>query len=125
MLDISAAAAKARARRFATSFESESGPAGTAKTRKDPTRLTDRQADALKGFGLKYLPTEQRDPHRFSVLNRLSGTVGDAALRAAMVTAAVEVSGFSYERLVALGLGSKNNATRNPHTKEMSRPPLP
>jgi hypothetical protein len=123
MIDISVAAAKIRAAKYAASFEPTPGDAGVVKTRHEPARLTDRQSGALKGFGLKYLPAEQRDPFRVSVLNRLSGSVGDGALRAALIAAAIEV-GFSYNQLVALGLGTKSNTSRSYSSKEVNAPPV-
>jgi hypothetical protein len=123
--DISIVTRKAHAARFAASFEQLAGNAGTAKTRKEPARLSDRQADSLKGFALKYLPAEQRDQFRHSVLNRLSGSIGDAALRAALIAAAIEVAGFTYERLVALGLAAKHgSASRAYNSKEANGAPL-
>jgi hypothetical protein len=122
--DISIVTRKAHAARFASSFEQLAGNAGTEKTRKEPARLTDKQANVLKRFGLKYLPAEQRDAFRYSTLNRLSGAVGDAALRAAIIAAAQEVCGFTYNELVALGIGMKSNASRSYDSKEVNAPPV-
>jgi hypothetical protein len=102
--DVTIATAKARAARFATSFETEYGPAGVEKTRKEPARLTDRQADALAGFCLKHVPDHLRSEVRYNILARISGCPGDAALKSAICAAAQEVAGFKIETLRALGL---------------------
>jgi hypothetical protein len=115
-VDVSIKAQKQHAARFAASFEPTApGDAGVEQTRREPALLTDRQTDAVLGFGVKHLPAKLRDPFRFSVMNRLSGVVGDSAVKAAIIAAAMEVAGFTAAELVAKGLTNKGSSGRNPN----------
>jgi hypothetical protein len=79
---------KARADKFAASWDnSEIGPAGFAKTRREPTVLTDKQRRTLDQF-TELVPTERRAAFHDAVLSRLSGAPGDAAVHVAALCAA-------------------------------------
>jgi hypothetical protein len=75
--------------------------------------LTDRQASILGDFIVKHLPRRQHESFRLAVLSRLTaGMVGGAALRRAMMLAALE-HGFSHEKVTALGLAMERSNKRN------------
>jgi hypothetical protein len=73
MLDISIATQKARAARFATSFESTPGPAGAERTRRDEQVLiSDKSSRLLQEFS-SLVPAKQRTAYKDAVMSRLSG----------------------------------------------------
>jgi hypothetical protein len=98
MLDISVAAAKERAARWAASWEPEMGPAGVEKTRRQPVALTDRQVRLVQKFQ-RLVPRQRRRAYRDAVEVRLSGSVGDAAVFVACVNAAAD--GFISDAVLA------------------------
>jgi hypothetical protein len=87
MIDVSAAQAIARAKRYATSFDNTStGPAGYEKTRREPATLTDRQCrtieqrDRLARIADR-LPIDRRSLFWSAVTSRLSGSPSDEAVQ--------------------------------------------
>jgi hypothetical protein len=103
-VDVSVTASKERAAKYAASFEPSYGDAGFSLTRRSPVALTDRQTTMLRDFVIKYLQgMEARRAFQSAVYSRLSGSPGDAALKAAIVNSASEI-GFSQATLSALGL---------------------
>jgi hypothetical protein len=90
MIDVSVTARKvvekAHAAKFATSFESVTGPAGFEKTRREPPMLSDRQRRTLDQFAA-LVPKARRSAFHSTVLARLSGSPGDAAVYTACVNA--------------------------------------
>jgi hypothetical protein len=99
MIDISVAAQKARAARFATSFDNTSvGPAGVSGTRKVPALLTDKQAGFINTLCHRIRGKQRRAEFKAATMDRLSGSVGDAAVMAACTAAAIE-AGLSPEKI--------------------------
>jgi hypothetical protein len=108
MLDISAARAKERAARFATSFDNTAtGPAGFEKTRREPPMLTDKQCRKIDQFAA-LVPKARRSAFRDAVLRRLSGKVGDAAVHSAAVNASAGM--IESKVLAANGLVSHKDS---------------
>jgi hypothetical protein len=126
-VDISIAAAKSKSSvRVLDEGDTSTGDAVYLATRREPAFLRDHQADAIKGFSMKYLRANQRDPFRYAVLSRLSGCPGDGACYVAMIAAAIEI-GVDEKTLTAAGLTQKlRGSTRNPNgTRETNRAPIP
>jgi len=102
MIDVSVTARKAHAAKFAASFEPSIGPAGYEKTRREPPTLTDKQYQTLDRFAA-LVPKERRSTYHSTVLARLSGVVGDAAVIAACFATAAD-GYIADEKLVEHGL---------------------
>jgi hypothetical protein len=87
LFDVSAVKAKERARMFAASFDGTQGPAGIAKTRRETPLLTDKQSRLIDQF-VQVVPRQSREHYRSAVHARLSGAVGDSAVRASCIQSA-------------------------------------
>jgi hypothetical protein len=106
MINVSAALAKQRAE--AAAADAAVYAAGTARTRRAPVVLTDRQSKLLDGFCAHVRGTHKRKAFRDAVLIRLSGSIGDAALRVAIAATALDI-GFTTEQLRKCGIFSYDN----------------
>jgi hypothetical protein len=112
MIDVSILTQKARAARFATSFDNTaSGPAGVYGTRKSPVSLSDRQHRLNEKFARLVTPWQRRDAYRDAVLARLSGMPGDAACRSAAINAS---SGYIELAVLSEGVTSRGPERCNP-----------
>jgi hypothetical protein len=121
MIDVSVAAAKARAARYAASWEPETGPAGVEKTRRETPLLAERHELKIKSFYV-HIPARERAAFRASVLARLSGLPNDGAVAAAVYAMLAEL-GFDVAKLRALGLVQNNNR-RTGRSKEAAMAPI-
>jgi hypothetical protein len=102
ILDIRISTLKARA--AAAEAETPVGAAGVSKTRRElPLLLTDSQTRFLNEFCSHVHGIHQRAMFREDVLSRLSGSIGNAALRAAILATSIE-AGFSAQQMKQFGL---------------------
>jgi hypothetical protein len=122
MTDVSILAQKARAARFATSFDNTAvGPAGVFGTRREPALLTDRQVRLVEQFARVVLPWQRRDAYRAAVHARLSGAVGDSAVRASCIQSAKGIVELRALREAGLVTIDASGGAKLPTSKDQYR----